>query len=59
MDAVTWCKSSHSSANGGECVEVAKLPQRIAVRDSKNPGGPVLVTTPDEWTAFIMAVKEN
>jgi hypothetical protein len=37
-----WRKSSHSGASGQTgCVEVAH--DLGAVRDSKNPGGPVLI----------------
>ena len=36
-----WAKSSYSFANGN-CVEVARLPGVVAVRDSEDPGGPVL-----------------
>ena len=55
---VTWRKSSHSSANGGNCVEVARVPMSaVAVRDSKDPDGPRLVVTPDEWRAFAAGVK--
>jgi hypothetical protein len=35
-----WRKSSRSGGNGGECVELAHTLD--AVRDSKNPDGPVL-----------------
>ena len=49
-----WHKSSHSSPNGGNCVEVARnLPGAVAVRDSKDPRGPALIFTPDAWRAFI------
>ncbi len=34
-----WRKSSHSSGQNGNCVE---LSDHGAVRDSKNPDGPVL-----------------
>ncbi|WP_084505236.1 DUF397 domain-containing protein [Nocardia harenae] len=30
---------------------------RTAVRDSKNPAGPVLDFTPSEWTAFVAGVR--
>jgi len=44
-----WRKSSYSG-NGAECVEVAaRQPGIVAVRDSKNPHGPVLTVTPDGW----------
>jgi hypothetical protein len=47
-----WRKSAMSSTNGG-CVEVADLGEAVAVRDSKNSAGPVLVFTGDEWDAFL------
>ncbi|ONI70712.1 DUF397 domain-containing protein [Actinosynnema sp. ALI-1.44] len=47
-DAV-WRKSSHSGDNGGACVEVALLADSTAIRDSKDPTGPVLVLTPRQW----------
>ncbi|MCK2219944.1 DUF397 domain-containing protein [Actinomadura sp. ATCC 31491] len=52
-----WRKSSFSGDNGGECVEVAELPDAVAVRDSKDPGGPKLLFTPAEWDAFLAGVK--
>jgi hypothetical protein len=54
-----WRKSSYSSGNGGACVEVAPLPGGVAVRDSKNPAGPILSFTPDEWRAFISDMKTS
>ena len=41
---------------GGACVEVGKL-EIVAVRDSKNPDGPVLYYSMTEWTEFVRAVK--
>lgn len=52
-----WRMSTYS-ANGSSCVEVASnLPGIVAVRDSKDPDGPVLVFTPDEWRAFTAGTK--
>jgi hypothetical protein len=54
-----WRKSSYSGTNGGNCVEVAhNLPGVVAVRDSKNPGGPALVFTPADWEAFTAGLKD-
>ncbi|MEU4407451.1 DUF397 domain-containing protein [Streptosporangium sp. NPDC023963] len=58
LSAAVWRKSSHSSDNGGQCVEVAaNLPGVVAVRDSKDPQGPKLLFTPAEWRAFVGGVK--
>jgi hypothetical protein len=54
-----WVKSSLSFANG-DCVEVARLPDGlVAVRDSKDPDGPVLRFTPAEWAAFLGGVHNG
>jgi uncharacterized protein DUF397 len=56
LSRAQWRKSSYSG-NTGNCVEVADLGQSVAVRDSKDPSGPVLVFTPGEWLAFIWQLK--
>ncbi len=57
LSRLEWRKSRFSN-NGGNCVEVASnLPGVIGVRDSKNPTGPALIFTPDEWSAFLSGVK--
>lgn len=49
---IHWRKASASSLNGN-CVELGALPDGgVAVRDSKDPGGPVLNFTSAEWLAF-------
>jgi hypothetical protein len=56
--AADWRTSSYSTGNGGQCVEVARDPDAaVAVRDSKDRQGPVLMFTPDEWRSFTAAVK--
>jgi hypothetical protein len=55
-----WRKSSYSGANGGNCVEVAlSLPSVVAVRDSKDRTGSVLVFTRDGWQQFTAAVRDG
>lgn len=51
--ALEWFKSSYSTADGPECVEVAFAPQTIHVRDSKRIQGPRLTFGPQGWTAFL------
>lgn len=57
-DKLTWRKSTFSSGSGGNCVEVAELPDGgRAVRHSKHPNGPVIAYTAAEWDAFLEGVK--
>jgi hypothetical protein len=54
-----WVKSSLSFANGN-CVEVSHLPEGvIGVRNSRDPSGPVLRFTPDEWHAFLGGARNG
>jgi len=55
--AVTWRKSSYSGNSGGQCVEVGSAARVIAVRDSKDPAGPVLAFGPHDWQRFTDRVK--
>ncbi len=59
-DQLCWRKSTHSNGNGGNCVEVADLPDGgRAVRDSKDRSGPILTFTAAEWTAFIAGARDG
>ncbi|MEV8630379.1 DUF397 domain-containing protein [Streptosporangium sp. NPDC051023] len=60
LTGAEWRKSSLSSTNGGNCVEVASnLPGIVAVRDSKDPAGPALLFSPSGWGAFLEAIKKD
>lgn len=53
-----WRKSSYSSGNGGNCVEVASnLPGVIAVRDSKRPEDGAHIIERAAFTVFLDGVK--
>ncbi|MFJ8648990.1 DUF397 domain-containing protein [Streptomyces sp. NPDC093546] len=51
--ALEWFKSSYSSNDGPECVEVAAAPGAVHVRDSKNVPGPQLGFAPAAWADFV------
>jgi hypothetical protein len=64
LSGAAWRKSTYSGGNGGQCVEVATItshpdsPETIyAVRDSKDPEGPLLVFCPGQWRRFTGQVK--
>lgn len=52
-----WRTSSFSN-NGGACVEVAdNLSGIVAIRDSKDSNGPVLLLSPVQWREFITKLR--
>nr|WP_203598964.1 DUF397 domain-containing protein [Streptomyces sp. SID10853] len=56
MTEAAWFKSSYSNDQGGACLEVADLRHtrnRVAVRDSKDPNGPVLTFDPSAFVGFV------
>jgi hypothetical protein len=60
LSGATWRKSTRSGSNGGNCVEIAdNLPGILAVRDSKDPEGAVLVFERDNFGLFIDGVKHD
>ncbi|AWL40776.1 MULTISPECIES: DUF397 domain-containing protein [Streptomyces] len=56
---LTWFKSSYSSSQGGDCVEVAAHPTAVHIRDSKAVDGPVLTVPPSAWHAFVNATARH
>jgi hypothetical protein len=54
-DSIVWHTSSYSTGNG-DCVQVAPAPDRVLVRDSKDPDGPALVVPTPTWRAFLSTV---
>ncbi|MFB4295650.1 DUF397 domain-containing protein [Actinomadura sp. NTSP31] len=55
-----WRKSSHSGGvNDEACVEVTDLGGRIAVRDSKNPEGPRLGFSADDFGGLLARIRRG
>ncbi|MGV9286589.1 DUF397 domain-containing protein [Streptomyces sp. NPDC003719] len=56
--ALEWFRSSYSSNDGPECVEVAIAPAdtTVHVRDSKAPDAARLTFADASWAAFVQAV---
>ena len=51
-----WRKSSHSNANGGNCVEVATT-DVVLIRDTTNRDGETLSVPASAWRAFAADLK--
>ncbi|MBO2454458.1 DUF397 domain-containing protein [Actinomadura barringtoniae] len=54
-----WRKSSRSAEQGGTCVEVTEGLPGVAVRDSKDPDGPILRISPQGWSGLLAAIKAH
>jgi hypothetical protein len=59
LDGAQWRRSNRGGPYPDNCVEVAFVDGAIAVRDSKNPAGPVLLFTQSEWDAFVGGAKDG
>jgi transcriptional regulator with XRE-family HTH domain len=58
LTGAVWHKSTRSSGNSGNCVEVAdNLPDVVGVRDSKDRQGPVLIFDRAVWAQFVASLK--
>lgn len=53
-----WRKSTYS-VNQWECVECAGGHGDCAVRDSKDPTGPVLTCSLAQWVAFTASIRRG
>ena len=60
MDTITWKKSSLSAHNGG-CVEIGTglSGNRVALRDSKRPGGGTHTASIAAFAAFLNDVRSG
>lgn len=56
-----WRKSSASSSNGGNCVELAPIAHEVVARDSKNPNGGIgmLRITSKAFGALLEDIKSG
>jgi hypothetical protein len=55
---LAWQKAQSSTVNG-QCIEIASTADKIAIRDSKDPNGPILVYTLAEFSAFLEGARNG
>jgi hypothetical protein len=58
MTQMNWRKATYSRSHHN-CVEVGNGHELVAVRDSKNPDGPVIGVSPRAWIEFTEHVKRG
>jgi hypothetical protein len=54
-----WRKSTRSTAQGGDCVELARLTRVIGIRDSKSPQMGSLSLSGEGFSQLIKAIKDD
>ncbi|WP_433475733.1 DUF397 domain-containing protein [Spirillospora sp. CA-142024] len=57
LSTVVWRKASRSTAEGDNCVEVAGVSKIVALRDSKDPNGPKITMSRNDFLHFTKALK--
>ena len=57
LSSATWRKSSFSGMNG--CVEVAFVEDLVAVRNTRERDGMVVIFNQLEWEAFVLGVRDG
>jgi hypothetical protein len=57
--APQWFKSSYSGGSGTECVECAHVANGIAIRDSKDRGGPTLTVASGAWQVWLQHLRSR
>ncbi|TMR05518.1 DUF397 domain-containing protein [Actinomadura soli] len=58
LSSAGWRTSRHSQQDGA-CVEIAPVNGAVAMRDSKDPHGPVLLVPRSAWQAFSRSIKQG
>ncbi|TDD27782.1 DUF397 domain-containing protein [Actinomadura sp. KC06] len=59
LRSAKWRKSTYTGSNGGNCVELADAAGAVAVRDSKDPDGPVLLLTRAALRTAVQSAAET
>jgi hypothetical protein len=59
IDGTSWRKSSYSTGNGGNCVEVGEHANRVLVRDTTHRSGGTLAFSTSAWKMFTAQVKAS
>lgn len=59
LSGARWQRSSQDAGPGAGHLEIAFVEGHIAMRNSSEPDGPVLIFTPAEWDAFVLGTRDG
>ncbi|MFI0479528.1 DUF397 domain-containing protein [Actinomadura sp. 9N215] len=57
VEVASWRKASRSTVQNDNCIEVAGISSAVAVRDSKDPNGPKLIISTNDFQRFANILK--
>lgn len=57
LKIAVWKKAVRSNDSGDACVEVGANSEIAAIRDSKDPGGPKLVISHNDFQSLARTIK--
>ncbi|GAA1790939.1 DUF397 domain-containing protein [Actinomadura chokoriensis] len=57
LTKAVWRKASRSTVQNDNCVEIAGVSATVAIRDSKDPNGPMLTMKRTDFKRFTEAIK--
>lgn len=55
----SWRKSTHSTGNGGDCVEIGDTANGVLVRDTKDRAGHVMRVSSGQWKRFVGELRSK
>lgn len=58
LSGAQWQRGSQATGEGDH-LEIAFVQDHIAMRNSADPDGPVLIFTPAEWEAFVLGARDG
>jgi hypothetical protein len=59
MSTPAWRKSTRSDTSGNDCVEAARLPGAVGLRDSKSPDAGHLTVSPTTFGGLLNRIRSG
>lgn len=59
MTEIVWRKASRSKEDGSNCIEMAEFPGAVVIRDSKDPDGPKIFVSRDDFQYLVEVLKSS